>query len=77
MQYDLQGKVRKSHQWGIWVARSVKNPTLDFSSDHDLTVHEIEPHVGLHVDRTERAWDSLSSTLSDPAPHPKINKHFF
>ena len=26
-----------------WVALSVKHPTLDFGSGHDLTVHEIKP----------------------------------
>ena len=36
------------------------SPTLDLSSGHDLTVHEIEPHVGLCADRGEPAWDSLS-----------------
>ena len=32
---------------GAWVAQLVKHPTLDFSSGHDLTVCETEPHVGL------------------------------
>ena len=27
------------------MAQLVKCPTLDFSSGHDLVVHEIEPHV--------------------------------
>ena len=30
-----------------WVALSLKCPILDFSSGHDLMVHEIEPHVRL------------------------------
>ena len=47
--------------WGTWVAQSVQRLTLDFSSGHDLTVHEIEPHVGLQADSAESAWDSLSS----------------
>ena len=38
-----------------WVAQSVKHPMLDFASGHDLTVHEFEPRVRLHVDRTEPA----------------------
>ena len=38
---------------GAWVAQAVKCPTLDFSSGHDLTVHELEPHVGLCADSAE------------------------
>ena len=49
---------------GTWVAQLVKHLTLDFSSDHDLTVHEFEPHVGLLTDSMEPAWDSLSPALS-------------
>ena len=45
---------------GPWMAPSVKRPTLDFRSGHDLMVHEFEPHVGLCADTLERAWDSLS-----------------
>ena len=47
-----------------WVAQSVKCPTLDFSSDHDLPVQVIEPHVGLCTDSVEPAWDSLPLSLS-------------
>ena len=32
---------------GACVAQSLKHPTLDFGSGHDLTVPGIEPHVGL------------------------------
>ena len=35
---------------GAWVAQSVKRPTLDFGSGHDLMVPEIGPHIGLHAD---------------------------
>ena len=35
-----------------WVAQSVKRPTLDLGSGHDLTVPEIESHVGLCADST-------------------------
>ena len=28
---------------GAWVAQSVKHPTLDLSSGHDLTVRGLEP----------------------------------
>ena len=42
------------------MAQSVKHPTLDFGSGHDLTVHEFEPHIGA-VDSAGPAWDSLSA----------------
>ena len=35
--------IKKKHPWGTWVAQSVKCPTLDFDSDHDLTICEFEP----------------------------------
>ena len=68
---------------GIWVAQSVKSPilvtgsgrdpavlcqALDFSSGHDLRVPEIESHSGSQLTSAEPAWDSLSSSLSAPAP---------
>ena len=72
---------------GTWVAQSVKCPTLDFSSDHDLMVCEFKPHVRLCTGSTEPAWDSLSPSLFappleapgwlsqlSPSPHPQINK---
>ena len=35
-----------SHQvWGSWAAQSVRHPTLDLGSGHDLTVREIKPRV--------------------------------
>ena len=37
----------------IWVAQSVKHPTLDFSSGHDLTVCELELRIGLCADSVE------------------------
>ena len=60
----------KNHFYGgAWVAQSVKQPTLDFGSGHDLTVHEIEPcFLGLCTDSIQPAWESLSPFLS--APHP-------
>ena len=64
------------------MAQPVECPTLDFSSGPDLAVCEFKPRVGLHADSSERAWDSLSPSLS--APHPlalylslKINKLIF
>ena len=52
---------------GAWVAQSVKCPTLDFGSSHDLTVHEIKPHVGLCTDRGKPAWDSIPSLSLCPS----------
>ena len=40
-------RLRVNMLWGIWAAQSVKWPALAFGSGHDLTVHEIEPHVRL------------------------------
>ena len=40
---------------------SVKRPTLDFGSGHDLT---FVPRVGLCADSTQPAWDSLFPSLS-------------
>ena len=48
----------KNQEWdeqGTWVAQSLKDPTLDFGSHHDLMVHEIKPCVGLHTDSTQPA----------------------
>ena len=54
------------------MAQSVKHPTLDFSSSHDLLVCEIKPYVGLCANSVESAWDSLSLS---PSLSLKINKH--
>ena len=66
--------------------QSVKRPTLDFDSGHDLTVCRIESHVWLCTDGMEPARDSLSLFLC-PSPacacalslslSLKIKKHFF
>ena len=50
------------------MAQSVKCQALDFGLGHDLTVHEIEPCIGLCADSAEPAWDSLSPSLSAPPP---------
>ena len=49
---------------GVLVARSIRCPTLDFGSGHDLTACEIEPQVGLCADGVEPAWDSPSPSFS-------------
>ena len=51
------------------MAQSVKHPTLDLGSGHDLTVHGIEPRVELCADSMDLAWDSLSASLSLPLPY--------
>ena len=48
------------------MAQLVKRSILDFSSGHDLMVHEFKPRVRLYTDSTEPAWDSLSLFLSAP-----------
>ena len=57
------------------MAPLVKHPALDFSSGHELngscSAHEAQlmvrgfkPHVGLHADNVEPAWDSPSPPVS-------------
>ena len=55
--------LKKQNNWDAWVAPSIKHPTLDFGSDHDLMVCGIELHVRLCADSVELAWDSLSPSL--------------
>ena len=59
-------KIKTVTIWGTWVVQSVKHPTIDFSSGHDLTVFEIEPCIKLCADNVEPAWDSLFPSLSVP-----------
>ena len=59
---------REDLHWGTWGAQSVKCPTFDFGSGHDLTVHELEPLVRLCADSEKPAWDSLWPSLSAPPP---------
>ena len=46
------------------MAQTVKHPTLDFGSGHDLTAHEIKPYIDLCADNVEPPWDSFSPPLS-------------
>ena len=57
-------KCKSSKAQGAWVVQLVEHLTLDFGSGHDLTVCELEPHIGLQADSAESAWDSLSLSLS-------------
>ena len=56
----------KAGNGGAWVARSVKIPTLDLSSGHDLTVREFKPHIRLCAESAQPTWDSHSLSLSLP-----------
>ena len=51
------------------MAQSVKRPTLGFSSGHDLTVHEFEPHIGVCADGAQSAWDFLPVPLCPSPAH--------
>ena len=51
---------------GCLVAQLIRCQILDLGSDHDLTLWEIEPCIGLCVDSVEPAWDTLSPSLSAP-----------
>ena len=41
------------------MAQLVECSTLDFGLDHCLAVPEFGPHIGLHADSVEPAWESL------------------
>ena len=62
--YDSRRRDRR----GAWVAQSVKHPTLDFGSGHDLTVCEFEPHVGLCTDNVQSLLGILSLSFSLSLP---------
>ena len=51
------------------MAQSVKHPTLNLGSGHDLTVCGIRPRVRLCADRVKSAWDSLSLLLCPSPAH--------
>ena len=46
----LQRSAKNPRRWGSWVAPSVKPPTLEFSSGHDLGVLRDQPHMRLQVE---------------------------
>ena len=56
------------------MSQSVEHPTVDFGLDHDLTVCEFEPHIGISTGGVESAWDSLSPPLSAPPPSLSLSK---
>ena len=59
---------QESNIRGAWVAGSVKHPTLDFDSGHDLAVCEFEPRIGLCPDCVLSFSLSLSLSLSPSLP---------
>ena len=48
---------------GTWAAQSVKHSTLHFGSGRELMVCEFGPHIRIHADSAEPAWDPLSLLL--------------
>ena len=56
------------------MAQLVEYLTFDLGLGHDLTVHEIEPCVGLCVDSMEPAWDSLSLSFCPSPAHSHSKK---
>ena len=51
---------------GAWMAQSIKRPTLDFGSGHNLMVCEMERRVGFYTDSTARSLLGISLSLSLP-----------
>ena len=60
----LVNLVKNTSSEGVWVDQSIEHPALDFGSGHDLTVHGMEPRVGLCTDSMQPAWECLSLSLS-------------
>lgn len=61
---------------GTRAAPSAERPAPDCGSGPDLTVGESEPHIGLHENTAETAWDSFPLPLCLPgsrALSQKIN----
>ena len=52
---------------GTWVAQSVKRPTLDFSSSHDLRILGLSPAAGSR-------WSLLKILSLSPSP-PSFHVH--
>ena len=50
---NLKTSLNKHVERDAWVAWLIKCLALDFSSGHDLVVHEFEPHVGPCADSVE------------------------
>ena len=59
---------------GAWVAHSIKHPTLDFGSGHDLMVHAMELHIKLS---TVSGESELGFSLPLSLPLPGSHAHAF
>ena len=68
-----KGNILKDEERGARVAQTIKYRTLDLNSGHDLTVHELEPHIRLCPNGTEPAWDSVLPSLC-PSP-ARVRSH--
>ena len=63
----VSSNFKKQLNRSIWVAQSVKHPTLDLGSGHDLMAPEIEPHIRLCAD-SKNLPGILCLLLSLPLP---------
>ena len=57
------------------MAQLVTSLTLGFGSGHNFMVRGNKPHMELHADRVEPAWDSHSLSLSLSLPLPISPAH--
>ena len=75
-------KGKEEERRGRWVPGWLSWLNIQLLVSAQVTIsqfHEFEPHIGLHGDSAEPAWDSLSPSLSAPPPLAlsvslKINK---
>ena len=72
MHYGKGSKIKKIHAWDAWVAQSIKNLTLGFSSGHDLVNVRLRSVSG-SVLSEESASDSL---ILLPLTYFLLNKIF-
>ena len=63
---DLFSFFENAKELGTGVVQSVKWLTLDFGSGHDLTVHEVEPGIGLWALTVQSLLGILSLSPSAP-----------
>ena len=56
------------------MAQSVKHPTLDFGSGHDLLICGFKPRIRFSVASSEPAWDPLSPSLSLRSEERRVGK---
>ena len=60
---------------GAWAAQSGKHSALNFGSDNDLMVRELEPHIRIHADSSKPAWGSVSPPLSLALSNSHMSVH--